>query len=86
MGTHDYLADRNRQQQGEKQPNAKLKDQQAREMREYRKAGWSIPDLARWFRVAPPTVSAIIHGRSYRTAGGPVEPVGSRKFTRSVIS
>lgn len=61
------------ERRGELNHNAGLTDSDARSMREYRAEGFSYKDLRLLFGVSNTTVANIIKGKSYVTAGGPVE-------------
>lgn len=71
---------------GEKNPRAVLSDQQAREIRQLRANGWSHRDLMLFFGASAATVHDIIKGKSYKGAGGPVEPPGRGAYYPSVIA
>jgi hypothetical protein len=53
-------------QRGEKHPNAKFSDDQARFIRFLWRNGVSVKAIAECFRVKKCTVSALVHGHSYK--------------------
>jgi hypothetical protein len=59
--------------QGEANPNAALKDSEAREVRILRSNGWSHQDIAVLYGISVGRSSEICRGRAYAGAGGPVE-------------
>lgn len=50
---------------GESHPNAKLTNSQADEIRNMRKCGYKVKDIANKFNVSKPTIDSIIYNRSY---------------------
>lgn len=60
-----------------------LQNWEARMMREYRAGGWSHGELGFLFQVSQPVVSRVCRGESYKDAGGPVETVSVRIWTKS---
>jgi hypothetical protein len=65
--------------------NARLRDGQAREVRELRALGWSQSDLALLFGVSRVTILGIIKGKTYPEAGGPVDPARYARRNRSML-
>jgi hypothetical protein len=67
---------RNENRTGEANPLAKLTNEQARNMRELRANYWSIADLAVLYGISESSTLFLIRGRTYKDAGGPIEPAG----------
>jgi hypothetical protein len=55
-----------RMPKGEDNHNSKLTERQVRKIRELRLAGWSLPKLGEKFGVSHPSISAIVHRRTWR--------------------
>ncbi len=69
---------------GEKNPMAKLDDDEARRIREARRdRKLSMKDLARMFGVSATTVRFVVRGLSYTDAGGPVEEPGTYRRSKT---
>jgi len=58
----------------------KLTDEQARELRERRKAGANERNLAADFGISQSEVSKIVRGLRWRRAGGPIQR--KRRYNR----
>ena len=66
----------------EKHPNAKLTNEQAREIQRRRASGESGASLAREYRIDPGTISRICNGTRWQRATGLVAPEGEKKEVR----
>lgn len=55
----------------------------ARKLRATRR--FSIRDLAAMYGISRSSMSYVVHGRTYKSAGGPIEPARSVKYTRSTV-
>lgn len=60
---------------GRRPTGEKLTIEQAREIRERRSQGESMRQLAERFSVTVSSVWLIVHGKNWKHAGGPIEPV-----------
>ena len=76
----------NEDRTGDANPCAALTNEQAREIRMLRSSGWSHRDLMTLFGVSAATVHDVIKGKSYKEAGGPIEPPGRGAYYPSVIA
>ena len=53
-------------QRGYRNPNARLTEQQAREIWSLRRFGWRGYQVAEWFGISEAQVSRILNGRQWR--------------------
>lgn len=59
---------------GEKNGNNRWTNAEAKEIREYRAIGFSYPDLKKMYGGSDGALNDLLHGKSYKDAGGPIEP------------
>jgi hypothetical protein len=55
-----------RRPRGEQNPNAKLTEAGVRELRELRRRGWTIAEIAAHFGVYKGTISYVLNGQTWR--------------------
>jgi DNA invertase Pin-like site-specific DNA recombinase len=70
---------------GRRPTGEKLTIDQAREIRELRAQGEGLLPIAKRFGVTRSTVWLIVHGKNWKHAGGPIEPVRPVKQTNSQV-
>jgi hypothetical protein len=69
---------------GEKNPNARFTNKQARQIREYRAEGFTYTDIQKLFGGTLSGLNYICCGKTYKDAGGPID-MSRHQHNSSVI-